>query len=40
MNRGRVGEERGGKKTDGCPLTTNTTPEQNILMSNFTSSAG
>jgi hypothetical protein len=22
MNRGRVGEERGGKETDGCPLTT------------------
>jgi hypothetical protein len=21
MNRGRVGEERGGKETDGCPLT-------------------
>jgi hypothetical protein len=21
MNRGRVGEERGGKKMDGCPLT-------------------
>jgi hypothetical protein len=21
MNKGRVGEERGGKKTDGCPLT-------------------
>jgi hypothetical protein len=21
MNRGRVGEERGGKEMDGCPLT-------------------
>jgi hypothetical protein len=21
MNRGRVGEERGGKETNGCPLT-------------------
>jgi hypothetical protein len=21
MNRGRVGEERGSKETDGCPLT-------------------
>jgi hypothetical protein len=21
MNRGRVGEEKGGKETDGCPLT-------------------
>jgi hypothetical protein len=21
MNRGRVGEKRGGKETDGCPLT-------------------
>jgi hypothetical protein len=21
MNKGRVGEERGGKETDGCPLT-------------------
>jgi hypothetical protein len=21
MNRGRVGEERGGKEIDGCPLT-------------------
>jgi hypothetical protein len=21
MNRGRVGEGRGGKETDGCPLT-------------------
>jgi hypothetical protein len=21
MNRGRGGEERGGKETDGCPLT-------------------
>jgi hypothetical protein len=21
MNRGRVGEERGGKEADGCPLT-------------------
>jgi hypothetical protein len=21
MNRGRVGEERGGKETEGCPLT-------------------
>jgi hypothetical protein len=21
MNRGRVGEESGGKETDGCPLT-------------------
>jgi hypothetical protein len=21
MNRGKVGEERGGKETDGCPLT-------------------
>jgi hypothetical protein len=21
MNRGRVGEVRGGKETDGCPLT-------------------
>jgi hypothetical protein len=21
MHRGRVGEERGGKETDGCPLT-------------------
>jgi hypothetical protein len=20
MNKGRVGEERGGKETDGCPL--------------------
>jgi hypothetical protein len=24
MNRGRVGEERGGKETDGCPLTVTT----------------
>jgi hypothetical protein len=24
MNRGRVGEERGGKETDGCPLTHST----------------
>jgi hypothetical protein len=23
MNRGRVGEERGGKETDRCPLTSN-----------------
>jgi hypothetical protein len=22
MNKGRVGEERKGKETDGCPLTT------------------
>jgi hypothetical protein len=24
MNRGRVGEERGGKETDRCPLTDDT----------------
>jgi hypothetical protein len=24
MNRGRVGEERGGKETDRCPLTVTT----------------
>jgi hypothetical protein len=23
MNKGRVGEERGGKETDRCPLTVN-----------------
>jgi hypothetical protein len=25
MNRRRVGEERGGKETDGCPLTDSVT---------------
>jgi hypothetical protein len=28
MSRGRVGEERGGKETDGCPLTRTCTFKQ------------
>jgi hypothetical protein len=36
MNRGRVGEERGSKETDGCPLTvTLDTPHQHILIFNY-----
>jgi hypothetical protein len=29
MNRGRVGEERGGKETDGCPLTSTCLAREN-----------
>jgi hypothetical protein len=28
MNKGRVGEERRGKETDGCPLTIISTPHK------------
>jgi hypothetical protein len=31
MNRGRVGEERGGKEMDGCPLTLSTYLLKNSL---------
>jgi hypothetical protein len=30
MNKGRVGEERGGKEMDGCPLTVHRTLHQNL----------
>jgi hypothetical protein len=33
MNRGRVGEERGGKEMDGCPLTSTTTADVSLLRS-------
>jgi hypothetical protein len=33
MNRGRVGEERGGKETDGCPLTVLFRSTQNVSSS-------
>jgi hypothetical protein len=32
MNKGRVGEERGGKETDRCPLTSTV---DSVLMSNL-----
>jgi hypothetical protein len=31
MNRGRVGEERGSKEMDGCPLTGNRTFHSDIV---------
>jgi hypothetical protein len=31
MNKGRVGEERGGKEMQGCPLTLTSTLEGSIL---------
>jgi hypothetical protein len=33
MNRGRVGEERGGNKMDGCPLTANLSLEMALSIS-------
>jgi hypothetical protein len=33
MNRGRVGEERGGKETDRCPLIVRAT--LTVLVNNF-----
>jgi hypothetical protein len=32
MNRGRVGEKRRGKETDGCPLTANATTLKNYRL--------
>jgi hypothetical protein len=33
MNKGRVGEERGSKEMDRCPLTTNFIDSQSVLLS-------
>jgi hypothetical protein len=32
MNKGRVGEERGGKETDGCPLTSPPLQKHSVTM--------
>jgi hypothetical protein len=36
MNRGRVGEERRGKETDGCPLTNGTCKALMSLVTDLT----
>jgi hypothetical protein len=35
MNQGRVGEDRGSKETDGCPLTSNLCSQAGRLLRQF-----